>query len=177
MLNQAEEVSNPSLHAVLTDLRADLDENWPEMEPHRDTIRNFVSGGGRYLGFCLGAYLAGYTPGFGLLPEGADTDSEISQPGAQVKSEEDTVIQVNWTFGHGSRAGQTQRDVWLYFQDGAVLETPANITDAKILARYSSNGNIAALLTPFGKGWVGVVGPHPEATQDWCEFVPRSHEL
>lgn len=32
----------------------DLDKTWPEMEPHRDAVRSFVSGGGRYLGFCLG---------------------------------------------------------------------------------------------------------------------------
>ena len=52
--------------------------------------------------FCLGAYLAGNSPGFGLLPRGADATDERSQHGAQVTSENDTVIQVDWTFSSGN---------------------------------------------------------------------------
>lgn len=127
--------------------------------------------GGRYLRFCLGAYLAGHAPGFGLLPPGADTDSERSQPDAQVKSERDTVIQVNWFFEHGNRAGQTQKNIWFYFHNGAVLDIPANTTGVHVFTRYSNNDDIAASVTPFGEGWLGLVGPHPEATEDWCEFA------
>jgi len=36
----------------------------------------------------------------------------------------------------------------------------------RVLATYP-NDTIAALVARFGSGRVGVVGPHPEATQDW----------
>ena len=45
------------------------------------------------------------------------------------------------------------------------LKSPEN---TQILGRYSGSGDIAASLTPFGKGWVGAVGPHPEADRTWC---------
>jgi hypothetical protein len=44
-----------------------------------------------------------------------------------------------------------------------------NSSNIKILGRYSSNDDVAATLSPFGRGWVGLVGPHPEATEDWCK--------
>ncbi len=37
-----------------------------------------------------------------------------------------------------------------------------------VLATYT-NGKIAALVAPYGKGKVGVSGPHPEATAEWYE--------
>ncbi|MFJ1652784.1 BPL-N domain-containing protein [Streptomyces sp. NPDC088337] len=119
----------------------------------RREIRDFVRDGGRYLGFCLGGYLAGATPGFGLLP--GDTDQYISSPGATVHDESDTLVTVNW--------GGRPRTV--FFQDGPffVLDEHA---DATVLATYD-NGTPAALVTPFGRGRVAVTGPHPEATTDW----------
>ncbi|KAI9148827.1 hypothetical protein HJFPF1_10869 [Paramyrothecium foliicola] len=41
---------------------AHLDEAWEEIQEHAETIRDYVQAGGRYMGFCLGAYLAGSTP-------------------------------------------------------------------------------------------------------------------
>jgi len=35
-----------------------------------------------------------------------------------------------------------------------------------VLATYD-NGLPAAVVAPFGRGAVGVVGPHPEASADW----------
>ena len=71
-----------------------VDTNWPHMKPYRQLIRNFVDQGGVYLGFCLGAYFAG-TPGYQLLPQGDNTNEEVSQPGAQVTNwKKNTVIQV-----------------------------------------------------------------------------------
>lgn len=39
-----------------------------------------------------------------------------------------------------------------------------------VLGRYSKTGNVAASLSGFGKGWVALVGPHPEASKNWCKF-------
>ncbi|KAL6885753.1 hypothetical protein GGI43DRAFT_418904 [Trichoderma evansii] len=146
----------------------DVEDAWKDMQQYAKPIQDFVSSGGRYMGFCVGAYLADNSPGFGLVPQGDGVGEEIAQPGAQINTTDDTIINVDWTFSTGDAAGKTQQKRWLYFQDGAVMNIAQSPT-SKILARYSSNDNIAASLTPYGKGWVGLVGPHPEATQDWYD--------
>lgn len=128
------------------------------MRKHRDAIRDYVAGGGRYLGVCLGGYLAGATPGFGLLP--GDTDQYVTSRGATTRTLDDTVVEVVWR-------GRRRR---LYFQDGPVFVLdPGALTPAAggtVVASYP-NGEIAAMVAQFGNGRVAVVGPHPEATPDW----------
>jgi glutamine amidotransferase-like uncharacterized protein len=131
----------------------ELGPAYRKMRRHRATIRNYVAGGGRYLGFCLGGYLSGATPGFGLIP--GDTDQYIASAGARTRTSRDTVVDVLWR-------GRPRR---LFFQDGPVfLVEEGGAT--QVLARYP-NGRIAAVVAPFGAGVVAVVGPHPEATPDW----------
>ncbi|OMQ14916.1 hypothetical protein A7K94_0213145 [Modestobacter sp. VKM Ac-2676] len=117
-------------------------------------VRDYVAGGGRYLGFCLGGYLAGETPGFGLLP--GDTDQFIASPGARPSHTRDTVATVIWD-------GRRRQ---VFFQDGAWFDLDPTRGPAEVLATYE-NGLPAAVVAPFGAGAVGVVGPHPEATPDW----------
>ncbi|MFD7496657.1 BPL-N domain-containing protein [Streptomyces sp. NPDC059832] len=130
-----------------------LSSAYRRLRRQRRAVRDFVHRGGSYLGFCLGGYLAGATPGFGLLP--GDTDQYISSPGATVHDERDTVIQVTWR----------GRPRTVFFQDGPLFVLDEN-ADARILATYD-NGAAAALVTRFGQGRVAVTGPHPEATADW----------
>lgn len=129
-----------------------LRAGWRAMRRDRDAVRDYVGGGGRYLGFCLGGYLAGATPGFGLLP--GDTDRWIDSDGASVTHDGDAVVRVDWQ----------GRERELFFQDGPrfLLDDGA----ARVLARYS-NRAVAAAVMPFGAGRVGVVGPHPEAGPEW----------
>lgn len=131
---------------------ADLEDTWKEAQQYAKPIQDFVSNGGHYMGFCVGAYLASSSPGFGLVPQGDDVDQKIAHPRAQVNTIDDTIIMKRW----------------LYFQDGEVM-TIAWSPTSKVVARYSSNNDIATSLTAYGSGWVGLVGPHPEATQDWCK--------
>jgi glutamine amidotransferase-like uncharacterized protein len=148
---------------------ATLKSAYRHMRDHRPEIRHFVDSGGRYLGFCLGGYLAGATPGFNLLP--GDTDRYITSRNSTVFSDRDTLVQVTWR-------GQRRT---LFFQDGPrfCLRPGA---DATIVATYR-NQTIAALVTGFGAGRVGVVGPHPEATDDWYTDAglatpnPPGHQL
>jgi glutamine amidotransferase-like uncharacterized protein len=56
----------------------------------------------------------------------------------------------------------------MYFQDGPAFLLDRGATDVIVLATYT-NGKIAALVAPYGKGKVGVSGPHPEATAAWYE--------
>lgn len=117
-------------------------------------LRAHVASGGRYLGVCLGAYLAGRTPGFALLP--GDTDRYIGSPGATVTTDLDTVIDVVW--------GGTPRQI--FFQDGPWFDLDPRRGPAEVLAVYD-NGLPAAVVAPYGQGAVGAVGPHPEASPDW----------
>lgn len=138
-----------------------LEDGWREMRAYTTVITDFVQGGGHYLGFCLGGYLAGATPGFKLLP--GDTSEYVSTPDADTRTTRDTVVKVTWR-------GQERH---MFFQDGPnfVLKPGAAAT---VLARYA-NDTIAALVAPYGKGRVGVVGPHPEATASWYGDVRRSN--
>jgi glutamine amidotransferase-like uncharacterized protein len=136
----------------------DLPPAWHHMRPYADPIRRFVHGGGTYLGFCLGGYLAGRDPGFGLLP--GDSHEYIQSRGAEITSLKDTVISVRWR-GHRRR---------VYFQDGPYF-TLRHGARAGVLSRYE-NGLAAAVVARFGAGRVGVVGPHPEADRGWFTGLP-----
>ena len=146
----------------------DLSKTWPEMKPYATLIKEYVANGGRYMGFCLGAYMTG-TPGYDMLPKGDQTYQEITQPGAQVKNTSNTIIQVDWHFTTGKLAGKTE-ERWMFYQDGPVMKLPNLTADSMILGRYASNQNIASSITPYGRGWVAAVGPHPEADKSWCMY-------
>ncbi|CAI6021693.1 unnamed protein product [Clonostachys chloroleuca] len=143
----------------------DVERSWKELKEHGDTIRNFVLAGGRYMGFCLGAYLAGQSA-LNLLPEGIDVGSEIQRDNSQVKGPEDTTIQVDWTFNASTGNSRLDQGRWAYFQEGAVV-LGFKGDDPRVVGRYSRNKDVAASVTPYGKGFVGLVGPHPEADAKW----------
>jgi glutamine amidotransferase-like uncharacterized protein len=133
----------------------DVDGAWEEVRGSAPALREWVRGGGRYLGFCMGGYLAGRDPGFGLLP--GDTDAYTASRGASVRSADDTVVTVRWR----------GRERHVYFQDGPYFSLEKG-ADAKVLATYD-NGTVAALVARYGAGRVGVVGPHPEADSSWYD--------
>lgn len=126
------------------------------VEDDADALTAWVADGGRYVGFCMGGYFAGFDPGYGMLP--GDSGQLIAEPGAEVTDEADTTITVDW-------GGETRT---LYFQDGPYFVVDDE-TGVDVLATYVSTGEIAAMVAPYGEGRVGVVGPHPEATQDWYD--------
>ncbi|MCY4667257.1 MAG: BPL-N domain-containing protein, partial [Rhodococcus sp.] len=135
----------------------DLDGAFTHLRRHVPAIQHFVRAGGRYLGFCLGGYLAGRSPGFELLP--GDADQYVTLPNAEVHDTKSAVLEIDWR-GHIEE---------MYFQDGPYFSLDHRYRDyydneADILARYR-NGSIAALKTDNGKGRVGVIGPHPEADE------------
>jgi glutamine amidotransferase-like uncharacterized protein len=134
-----------------------LAAGWRHLRGRRSVIRDYVAGGGRYLGFCLGGYLAGATPGFALLP--GDTDRYAGSPGAATDDTGDLVLPVSWR-------GRPRR---VFFQDGPLFLLDPGVVagaDVEILAHYPEGG-VAALACPFGAGRVAVAGPHPEAGPDW----------
>lgn len=145
----------------------DLRPAYRRLRRQGPAIREFVRSGGHYLGFCLGGYLAGETPGFGLLP--GDADRYISSPGACTTTARESVIDVAW--GEGVRS--------VYFEDGPYFALDPRRGPAEVLATYR-NGLPAAVVAPCGDGAVGVCGPHPEATPDWYpdpSLVPARSNL
>lgn len=123
----------------------------------RRAIISYVRSGGRYIGICMGGYLAGSDPGLELLSPG-DSGWYIRTEGASVITARDAVIPILW--------GSHERD--MYFQDGPFVR-PSGVPGERILARYT-NGLVAALVRPVGAGRVGVVGPHPEAPPGWYRW-------
>ncbi|WP_246637458.1 BPL-N domain-containing protein [Burkholderia catarinensis] len=118
-----------------------------------EAVRQYVSNGGRYLGLCMGAYLAG-EQGFGLVA--GEIDSEVGRPGSTIHGIADTVTPVVWR-------GEKR---WIYFQDGAMLPAAPAGSGGVVLATYP-NRDIAAATYRYGKGRVGLAGPHPEADASW----------
>lgn len=119
-----------------------------------DAISHWVEEGGGYVGFCMGAYLAGSDPGMELLSPG-DTSGYAESAGSLVDDSDETVIPVEW---NGEQRYQ-------YAQEAAVI-VASGVEGEEVLSRYT-NGEINALVRPVGEGAVGVVGTHPEASDDW----------
>lgn len=137
----------------------DVDSALQELGPDAAVaITDWVRGGGRYLGFCMGAYLVGSDPGMGLLAPG-DTRSYSESADALVDGPESTVIAVDWD-------GEVRHQ---YAQDAAVI-IESGVAGERVLSRFT-NGQVNALVRPVGRGAVGVVGTHPEAQADW--FTPE----
>ncbi|AUI60763.1 BPL-N domain-containing protein [Amycolatopsis sp. BJA-103] len=132
---------------------ADLERTWRDLRGSAEVVRAWVREGGSYLGLCFGAYLAGRGPGFDLLP--GDTDAYAGSPGSSVPDDRDTVVRVDWR-------GKPRH---MYFQDGPAMLLDSG-ADATVLATYD-NGTAAVVVAPYGKGRVGVSGPHPEADESW----------
>lgn len=116
-----------------------------------------VESGGNYLGFCMGAYLAGSDPGMGLLAPG-DTAGYAESEGSLVSGSVAAVIPVEWN-------GETR---YQFAQEPAII-LESGVEGERVLSRFT-NGQINALVRPLGEGAVGVVGTHPEAGPDW--FTP-----
>ncbi|GAA4831805.1 BPL-N domain-containing protein [Saccharopolyspora rosea] len=131
----------------------DVGPAWWRLRRSAGAIRDFVRGGGCYLGFCLGAYLAGSSPGLGLLP--GDTDRYAGSPGSEISHTAGAVVDVDWR----------QRGRQVYFQDGPYFRLEA-AAPVSVLAHYRS-GQPAAVVGSHGRGSFGLVGPHPEATDSW----------
>ncbi|MFB9185647.1 BPL-N domain-containing protein [Dactylosporangium sucinum] len=127
---------------------------WRRLRNAADDVRAFVSRGGSYLGFCLGAYLAGSGEGFGLLDR-VTVEGYIYTKGASVRDTDDTVVGVRWR----------DRPRHMFFQDGATFSLQAG-APATVLATYET-GAPAAIVATYGAGRVGLTGPHPEADRSW----------
>ena len=146
---------------------------WEYSKPYVPTVREYVAGGGIYLGFCLDAFSTGRNPGFGLLPAGDETVKEIQQPDTGTDEEDSEFVRIDWELPAKDKRSinrREKRDV--SSPDGTIYQTSvplAHDTQGTILGTYSYCGNIAAMINPYGDGWVANIGAHPEVDFDWCK--------
>jgi len=134
------------------------------MKINGQRIRNFVAGGGYYLGICMGAYWAD-TEYLGLLDD-VRVKQYIKHPTACTRRPHAKHMPINWDYA------QTN----MYFYDGCTF-TGSNFTT---IARYSNYSPMAII-----QDRVGLIGCHPEAEQHWYDdytwMAPRwsggSHHL
>ena len=120
-----------------------------------DAIRDYVAQGGRYLGLCMGAYLADDN-NLGLIPQ--ELDSEAGRPGFEVSGIDDAAVRVIWDGKPDS----------VFYQDGPYFPKATSTSAYTTLATYQ-NGDVAAARYTYKKGVVVLSGPHPEAGQAWFE--------
>lgn len=134
----------------------DDDQAFRRQERDKGTIRRFVAEGGRYLGVCMGAFLA--EPGhFNLFP--GRVGEYYSSKGASVTTDDPALVPVSWR--------GTPRH--MYFQDGGYMVPRRRATPGMTVLAHYTNGAIAAVVSPFGQGKVGLCGPHPEAPLAWYQ--------
>ncbi|PWN92296.1 hypothetical protein FA10DRAFT_89483 [Acaromyces ingoldii] len=153
----------------------DQDADYLKVAHYTKEIQEFVRNGGRYAGFCMGAFLAqgqgSNQTFFQLLPRGSYVSSERFEKGAQIKGDEDTIILTDWTFHTGPKRGTSEDNRWQYFQDGGQIHLDESTlpVGAFVLGRYTYTGDPCSVIVPYGAGYVGLVGVHPEADKSWYE--------
>ncbi|WP_248749250.1 BPL-N domain-containing protein [Pseudomonas sp. MWU15-20650] len=118
-------------------------------------IREYVAKGGRYLGLCMGAYLADHS-NLGLIPH--DLDTEAGRPGFEVPGIADAAVRVTW---------EGKPDT-VFYQDGPYFPKADAASPYNVLATYQ-NGDVAAARYRYKQGVVVLSGPHPEAGREWFE--------
>jgi len=114
-----------------------------------DSVKQFVSNGGKYLGICMGAYWAG-SHYFNLLDK-VDAVQYIGRPGTDTRRPHAKNIKINWS-GNNTE---------MFFYDGCAL-----VGDGKYrtIATYS-NGDAMAIIQKN----IGLIGCHPESEQFWYD--------
>lgn len=114
-----------------------------------DCVRQFVEGGGKYLGICMGAYWAGKHY-FNIL-DNIDAVQYITQPKTDTRRPHAKDINVTWN-GNSTT---------MFFYDGCAL-----VGDGQhnTFATYS-NGDPMAIIQKN----IGLIGCHPEAESFWYD--------
>lgn len=125
-----------------------------KLSPH---IKRYVAAGGSYLGICAGAYFAGHHY-MNILQKNTKAVQYVKRKGKTIDHENHDVVTVDWD-------GEQQT---VFFYDGAAFVPRKGCTQisGEIVARYL-NGDAAAIIQSYKKGYVGVMGPHPEAQKWW----------
>ena len=117
---------------------------------NQNSVKTFVTNGGKYLGICMGAYWAGSN--YLNILDHVDAVQYITQPNTDTRRPHAKDISIKWQ-GHPNR---------MFFYDGcALVGDPSKFTT---IATYA-NGDAMAIM----QNNVGLIGCHPEADQFWYD--------
>lgn len=120
------------------------------LKDKKKIVEEYMANGGKYLGICMGGYLAGKSY-FNLL-KNVDSVQYVKRKNAELRHEHETVTSVRWK----------NRLYNMYFYDGCAMI--GDETGFQTIARYK-NGDPMAII----QGNVGVIGCHPESPKYWYE--------
>jgi hypothetical protein len=115
-----------------------------------EPVRDFVAGGGRYLGICMGAYWAGSH--YLDILDSVDAVQYITQPGTDTRRPHAKNISVRWR----------NCDEKMFFYDGCALV--GDQTKFTTVATYV-NGDAMAIR----QNRIGLIGCHLESEQFWYD--------
>ena len=117
---------------------------------NQESVKKFVSNGGKYLGICMGAYWAGSY--YLDLLNSVDAVQYITQPNTDTRRPHAKNIDIVWQ-GHPNR---------MFFYDGCALV--GDSSKFNTIATYA-NGDAMAII----QNNVGLIGCHPESEQFWYD--------
>lgn len=153
-----------------------------DMITTKQVIRDYVTAGGRYIGFCMGAYLI-TSPGYQFITaaDNIKMNVERQMPNAQISKYWPGWLTV--TMGTSavpvSNSDLTSYNKDVYFQDGCSWSPidstkPMNCT---ILGRFRGSNTACAIIKTFGSGKVLGIGPHFEAPAWWFYTEPQRTKI
>lgn len=117
---------------------------------NQNSVKKFVTDGGKYLGICMGAYWAGSY--YLNILDNVEVVQYITQPNTDTRRPHAKDINIVWQ-GHPNR---------MFFYDGCALVGDAGKFNT--IATYT-NGDAMAII----QNNIGLIGCHPEAEQFWYD--------
>ena len=130
-------------------------------------LRDFVARGGRYVGFCAGAFFSDtWVDDFNTVPGLGITPVVTADYSKEALGESEVILDVNWE-------GRMRQ---LYFNTGGTFKLETRTPDVNVFAEYQTEGLEilpAAWENTFGHGRVVVTGTHPEAPPKWREDLNK----
>ena len=115
-------------------------------------VRNFVGAGGKYLGICMGAYIAG--PMYFNILGATSAEQYVKEADSEITTEKETIADIYIA----------NKPYSVYFYDGPVFKK--YLRNKNILARYK-NKQAACIIKQYKQGKVLCVGPHLESEKNW----------
>ena len=117
---------------------------------NQNSVNNFLTAGGKYLGICMGAYWAGSQ--YLNILDSVDAVQYITQPNTDTRRPHAKDMNIVWQ-GHPDR---------MFFYDGCALV--GDSSKFTTIATYA-NGDAMAVI----QNNIGLIGCHPEADQFWYD--------
>lgn len=118
-------------------------------------IREFVAGGGGYIGICMGAYIApqtvevpGHPPGLGIIDIRNRREAGRGLRTIEIAETDHPLV----------KGYEGEIEIW--YQNGPMIEVGKGV---EVLAVYEK-GSAAIVCSTYGEGRVVIFSPHPEGS-------------